>query len=480
MKKRLRGTIAGIEKSLVIHPVLLAVFPLLFLYAGNIDQTTVQQALSPLWYAVPGTLILWLLFYLWMRNIFKAGLAASLLVLLFFFYGHFYVLLDRWGVAPGHGILLPLMLLICGYLIYFISRARRDFRTTTRVLNVIAAVVILMNIFNITSYQLGRPDETAEEAASEPQASAARVTSSETSPDIYLIVLDEYGNPDIMKETYGYDDSELLNNLQSQGFYVAKDSRTHSNETIRVLASVLNMEYTSDTESTEVTYQRIENNAVVNFLRSKGYQYVYFGQWYEEQRYQVPADVYYNFYEAAEKGTVTPEYSAALWNTTALTPFYNYLFGGQYEGYYRDGLLNTLNQLEKVPEISGPKFVFAHILCPHTPFIFGPNGEPVASNNYYNFDDKQYYLGQYIFISRKIDAVIQKILDTSAAEPIIILQSDHGPRWMDENDWKKILNTYHLPGDDESLLYENISPVNSFRLIFDHYFQADYKMLEDK
>ena len=30
------------------------------------------------------------------------------------------------------------------------------------------------------------------------------------------------------------------------------------------------------------------------------------------------------------------------------------------------------------------------------------------------------------------------------------------------------------------LLYPNISPINSFRLIFNHYFQANYPMQEDK
>ena len=238
-----------------------------------------------------------------------------------------------------------------------------------------------------------------------------------TQPDIYWIILDEYANPGVMKDLYGYDDSEFLNNLKNQGFYVASDSQMHNDETIRAIASILNMEYTPESEATDVTYQRIENNAVVNFLHSKGYQYVYFGQWYEEDRYTIPADTYYNFYEAAEKGTLTTEYSSILWNTTALSPFYNYIFGDQYEGYYRDSLLNTLNQLEKVPQMPGPKFTYAHIICPHAPFVFGPNGEQVASIDYYNVDDKQYYLGQYIFISRQIDKVIQEILKTSDYRP---------------------------------------------------------------
>jgi hypothetical protein len=36
-----------------------------------------------------------------------------------------------------------------------------------------------------------------------------------------------------------------------------------------------------------------------------------------------------------------------------------------------------------------------------------------------------------------------------------------------------------LPGDGQEQLYETITPVNTFRLIFDTYFNGDYGLLED-
>jgi len=42
-----------------------------------------------------------------------------------------------------------------------------------------------------------------------------------------------------------------------------------------------------------------------------------------------------------------------------------------------------------------------------------------------------------------------------------------------------ILNAYYLPRGGQDLLYENISPVNSFRLIFDYYFGGNFGLLED-
>ena len=42
-----------------------------------------------------------------------------------------------------------------------------------------------------------------------------------------------------------------------------------------------------------------------------------------------------------------------------------------------------------------------------------------------------------------------------------------------------ILNAYHLPAVDYNLLYPSISPVNTFRLIFNQYFESEYELLDD-
>lgn len=480
MKNLLINKTGRIKKSLVIHPILLAIFPVLFLYIQNINQTSTQQALSPLWTIVPGTLLLWLLLYLWMRNILKAGLATTLFVILFFSYGRIYTwLVERDIVVLAHGILLPLLILLWGYAAYFIKTARRNFKNTTQVLNLVALVLVVVNLFNLISYQIGKPVKSSSDTQHPENIPTAQAASVEirVKPDIYFIILDEYASPDVIKKDYGYDNSQFIDNLKDQGFFIASESQMHNRETIRSIASILNMEYTPETESEEVSYRRIENNAVVNYLRPLGYQYIYLGQWYEKGRYEIPADTYFNYYETGNT-SFTTEFSATLWNTTILYPFYNYLTGQVYEGYYRNGLLQTLSQLKKVPDLACPKFVYAHIICPHAPYVFGPDGERIAPSDYYDFYDKQYYLGQYIFISTEIDQVVAEILRKSTTDPIIIIQSDHGPRW--EEDWERIFNAYHLPGEGQTLLYNNISPVNSFRLIFNYYFNAEYEMLEDR
>jgi hypothetical protein len=43
----------------------------------------------------------------------------------------------------------------------------------------------------------------------------------------------------------------------------------------------------------------------------------------------------------------------------------------------------------------------------------------------------------------------------------------------------KILNAYFLPPNVEEVLYDQISPVNTFRLLFNQEFGADFDLLDD-
>ncbi len=43
-----------------------------------------------------------------------------------------------------------------------------------------------------------------------------------------------------------------------------------------------------------------------------------------------------------------------------------------------------------------------------------------------------------------------------------------------------ILNAYYLPGEKTNLLYPSISPVNSFRVVFNLFFNEEYDLLPDK
>ena len=75
----------------------------------------------------------------------------------------------------------------------------------------------------------------------------------------------------------------------------------------------------------------------------------------------------------------------------------------------------------------------------------------------------------------------------SEIDPIIIIQSDHGSEFPDsatrENKIREKManfNSYRLPNGGQEILYDEITSVNSFRVIFNYYFNGDYDLLDDK
>lgn len=164
----------------------------------------------------------------------------------------------------------------------------------------------------------------------------------------------------------------------------------------------------------------------------------------------------------------------------------------------RESILQKFDLLTKIPEMEGPKFVFMHMLLPHHPFVFGPDGGRPNPKTAGERTQDQKYVDQVIFANTKIMTVVGAILAKSKTPPIIILQADEGPgdeekplALFKEADSKKkpilnvrircgILNAYHLPGVDTSALSPTSSPVNTFRLIFNLYFGGRYPLFENK
>jgi len=485
MKQRLKAIFKG---PVVFYPLLFAAFPILFLYAYNINETSASQMWLPLAISVAAALVLWAILSLILRSLSKAGLATAILLVFFFSYGRLYEALESWGVfVPKHAYLLPGMLFVWGYCIYFISGAKRDFRTTTRVLNIIAVALIAINLFNIASYQIRLARLSSATTGNSIGQTASNSTKPSALPDIYFIILDEYAHPDTMKEYYNYDNSEFIDSLRDKGFFIASQSKTPTMGSPLAIAQRLNMEYLNDKPWSDATYRKLAYSKVAEFLKMWGYQYVYFGNmgdigtWDSYMRDN--ADLYFNYYLTSASPWVS-EFQQVLWSTTMLQPFYYHLVGTQYESAYRRQTLYTLEHLKTLPEMEGPKLVAAHILCPHYPFIFGLRGEDIPFEDWYNFSDKQFYLGQYIYISSEIEKVVDALLKESKIPPVIIVQSDHGTRFnsnypVGEYEWQKILNAMYLPNMNYSDLWDSISPVNTFRLIFNYYFGADYPLLKD-
>jgi hypothetical protein len=152
---------------------------------------------------------------------------------------------------------------------------------------------------------------------------------------------------------------------------------------------------------------------------------------------------------------------------------------------FRDRSMNVFNKLDDIARMPEPTFAYLHVILPHPPFVFGPNGEPTDPADFWN-ENQQYpadlyakgYQNQLTFLNNKVLEAVDTIFANSDVPPIIVFQGDHGPWLQTKEKRMQILNAYYLPGNEDKL-YPTISPVNTFRLIFNSYFGGNYDMLPD-
>jgi hypothetical protein len=132
-----------------------------------------------------------------------------------------------------------------------------------------------------------------------------------------------------------------------------------------------------------------------------------------------------------------------------------------------------------MPEMESPIFVFAHIMVPHDPFIFSPTGEYVHTT--FKENAAKGYRDNVAFIDNRLPEILDTIIKKSEIPPVIIVMGDHGPMGETVTPEQRIsiLNAYYVNEDAKAQLYETITPVNSFRVIFNEYFGKDFPLLDD-
>jgi hypothetical protein len=313
-------------------------------------------------------------------------------------------------------------------------------------------------------------------------------------PDIYYVILDAYASATTLREFYNFENDAFVESLQNRGFFVAEESFSNYSKTTLSLASSLNMDYldklspnlgldVTDREY-ETPKQMIENNNVMWFLKSKGYTFIFVGSGYGVTQGN-------RFADREIKCGFIDETVGRIIQSTLIWPVADHFQIMANDD--RNKRLCAFSKLADMPGIAGPKFVFAHILAPHSPFLFDANGNPVRVYATDPEHTMRYYVNQLIFVNKKVEEMVDEILAKSEVEPIIILQGDTGPPYGFEAEAAlqnqanevyqqnmRILNAYYLPQNGAQWMYHGISPVNTFRLIFNIYLDTDFPLLDDQ
>jgi hypothetical protein len=489
-----------------VHPLLVAAFPVIFLFAQNTND---QPSLSPLWgpllLAVGGAALLSLVVLGLSRavgaSLQRAVLALSLVIGLAMTYGH------AWNLV-GEGLRLHRYLLagwallaVLGLVLIWRSSPAAVRRATVGVTVAVGALIVVNLVpiggLAIRSVSVGTP-----EAGDGPPAEAA----DGGMRDIWYIVPDRYAGADGLRQAYGFDNTPFLDALRERGFQVAEHATSTYLKTSLSLLSTLNLEELDlETLEAEATggddfgpiHGRLqEPHAVGRYLHDRGYRYLHVGSIRGPTASNAAADEVFLY-------TSTTEFGSILADTTllralervapqAFAPGLEELHAAQ-----TDFQLRTLNDLADAP---GRNFVFAHLLIPHPPYAFNADGSRVTGAQRASRTIEEQYVEHVRFTNASLLALIDRLHEgPTETWPIIVIAADEGPfpdRYAEDEDhfqWLEarpdellgkfsILSAISVPGVDRAGLEaagftDDMTLVNLFRIVFNAAFDADLPML---
>lgn len=527
------------QRQLIVHPLLFAAYVVLFAYTHNFEfAPSLGVLLVLLTIAMGGVAFLWGALALLTHNARRAAIAASVALLLFVSYGHVKNLVTAWSwgfhvfsLQIGY---IKMAVAICGVVAVlaamWLKRASSDSTVVaTTVLNRVGYALVLLSLAHLLTVEVAARRESATERQVHIDSAAVdgEPRNSEDRPDIYYIVLDAYGRSDILKALYGYDNTPFIDWLTRKGFYVAQQSHSNYAQTMLSLASSLNLDYLDPVEmqsaaATAATDARwrvdltsaavqllnqagenarlplahlIQFNKVAATLKDNGYGFAAFTSGYGGVQFP-NADV-------VHRATMLSDFEESIIQTTPIADLLD-MAHDQRRELHRRRIRYIFDHVADSADESAPRFVLAHILSPHSPFVFRADGTPPpATDENAFYDEEEFdpgnpadrarirngYRGQIEYVTRQIQLVLERLLADSSRRRIIILQADHGPSLT--MDWSapsrtaidermSILNAYWVPPDIRARLYPTITPVNTFRIILNRYFGGPAELLPDR
>ncbi|MEA1926362.1 MAG: hypothetical protein U9M90_03960 [Patescibacteria group bacterium] len=486
-------------KRSIVHPFLFSAIPIMSLYYQNADQAKLSFMIPPLLVILAVIAFFFVLLKLFTKNTHRSAAILSVLIILFFSFGsclNFNIVTAILGKEiQFFQIYLTLWILFFFLSLFIIIKVIKSHKNLTFVLNTISAVTFLMLVAQIIFFHITHPALIAQEQES------SSIPQSEEFPDVYYIILDGYARADIMKDFFGYDNSNFISFLEEKDFFVAKDSHSNYPRTYYSMPSSLNYEYVNflekyydeDLQDLSPLNELVQKNRVQKKFKEKGYTIVNIQSDWEIAN-SIPYDIIlgdsHSFNEFDDK-------------LIDMTPLKLCFLKKAIINSKRKKIQNAFDYIPEISKISEPTFSYIHIVSPHPPFIFDEHGNPTDPSALTLLLDGCAYLKiepdrndfakkygeQAHFITEKIKDVITLILQNSESDPIIIIQSDHGSRSScdsknpfktDLNEQFSILNAYHLPDSGKEMLYDSITPVNTFRIIFNILFKEKRNLLPDK
>lgn len=283
--------------------------------------------------------------------------------------------------------------------------------------------------------------------------------------NIYYLVMDEGASLRGLKEYYNYEAEEFRDILEKNCFAISDTSYNDNPYTFHVMTNIINLDYVVDASASSSELKQFQiNPPLIHILETSGYSVVGVGV---TQGYGISS---FSRSKPSDAETISGESFLTMgMQKTILYPFFQDDLPSA-AGY----ILKDIECLEKLNYDVKSRFLIAHINSPHQPFYFDENGNMNPASVYSNWIDKQYYLNQYKYVLKRIRHIIQDIVDNDP-DSIIVITSDHGPRYNPEIPQEEITNIFnavYFKGEIK-LHIEGLSGVNTLRLVLSEQLNID-------
>jgi hypothetical protein len=270
--------------------------------------------------------------------------------------------------------------------------------------------------------EAGRPAPEAMFPAFEGRADAA-------SPDIWHIILDRYADRETLARVYRYDNRPFLDALRARGFEVGEGNYSNYQRTAHSVASTLNGGYLDrlagamaerQTDWVPI-YRAMTTNQALRFFGNNGYQTVFAGSWWNPTRSSGAADRNINYRAIPELGRVLLDQSVAGFALQRLGMPY-----GDARGEQCRRAVHKFAQLRALAGENRRKYVFAHFLIPHPPFVLNADGSCRTLQAASAASRRDNYVAQVEYANREVLRLIDAIR-AGRRPALIVIHADEGP-----------------------------------------------------
>jgi len=496
------------NRSVIAHPFLLALYSVLAFYTHNIGEMWLSNLLPIAIAVCSGSILLFGLSWLVLRDAKKAGLVTTAIILIVLFYGHINQgPIELFGYQLKEKFIFSLLVLSLICVVLILIRKPTLCKNANTILNWMTAAMLLMPLVNIIEHDfflMGNNSGVIEDEA------LPQLNQPEHRPNVFFLIFDRYAANRTLRDQYQFDNQKFENFLSEKGFFVATDSYANYLKTAQSLAATFDMRYLyrlteevgSGSKDLKRTFPMLTGrHRVLGIFEKMGYRYVHMGSWWQPTMHHDRANENYNITSlftsseaitAYSKQTIQPLISRMLQRLLNIDTPDRVSEQCRRVPFQFDALTN-------LAEDPRPTFVFAHFLVPHKPYVFDENGRCMSKAEARQRTTSENYIGQMKYVNQKIRELVGVLL-AQKNKPIIIIQADEGPfpeRYYGNRanrysfDWRqastkelqkkyRILNAMYLPGIANEKLYTSISPVNTFRLVFKEFMNADLPLLEDR